>query len=582
MAATFRRIALSRYLPLALLYLPLACVGEVGLTNGAPGSPGGPSGPGGPAGPGGGPAVPGSPSAPGGKGPGGTTPGGPTSAECGRLNVGASPLRRLSHVEYNNAVADLLGDKSQPANAFPEDSQDGFFRNTASGQSVPPLLAEGYLNTAAQLAGRANVRTLAGCDFAAAGCVTDFIQKFGRRAFRRPLKQDEAQRLLQLYDNARTKSDVETGVRAVVAGVLVSPQFLYHFEEGAQDSGTPGVKKLAPFEVASRLGSLLWASIPDNELLDAAGSGKLATKEQVLAQADRMLKDPRARAATNVFYEQWFGVHELEHASKDAQLYPQFTPELMQSMREETVRFVNNVVWDGDGKLATMLSAPFSIIDARLAALYGVPAPGGQGFQQVMMKPGERAGIVTQASFLAGYSPAVETSPFKRGAWVRTRMLCHELPVPPNEVPPLPDPKDGVSNRQRAQDHTKEASCAACHKLIDGIGLGLEQYDVLGRVRTTDRGMPLDISGEVTDTRDINARFNGGAELARLLARSEQVRDCAPTQWLRYALARADAAEDACSLDQLKRSFATSGGSLRDMLLAVTQTDAFLHYRRPE
>jgi len=209
----------------------------------------------------------------------------------------------MSHVEYNNAVADLLGDKSQPANAFPEDSQDGLFKNSASGQSVPPLLAEGYLNTAVQLAGRANVRELAGCDFAAAGCVTDFIQRFSRRAFRRPLKQDEGQRLQQVYDNARTKADVETGVRAVVAAVLVAPQFLYHFEEGGQDSGTAGIKKLAPFEVASRLGSLLWASLPDNELLDAAGSGKLATKEQVLAQAERMLKDPRARAATNVFYE---------------------------------------------------------------------------------------------------------------------------------------------------------------------------------------------------------------------------------------------------------------------------------------
>ena len=139
------------------------------------------------------------------------------------------------------------------------------------------------------------------------------------------------------------------------------------------------MKRLAPFEVAARLGSLLWASLPDNELLDAAAAGRLATKEQVAAQADRMLKDPRARAATNVFYEQWFGLNELEHANKDAQLFPQFTPEMKDAMREETIRFVNHVVWEADGKLATMLSAPFSFIDARLAALYGVPAPAGRG-----------------------------------------------------------------------------------------------------------------------------------------------------------------------------------------------------------
>jgi hypothetical protein len=342
------------------------------------------------------------------------------------------------------------------------------------------------------------------------------------------------------------------------------------------------VKKLAPFEVAARLGSLLWASVPDNELLDAAAAGKLATKEQVAAQADRMLKDPRARAATNVFYEQWFGLNELEHANKDAQLFPQFTPEMKQAMHEETVRFVNHVVWEADGKLTTMLTAPFSFIDARLAALYGVPAPGGQGFQRVNLDAGQRAGIITQVGLLAGHSPPVETSPFKRGAWVRTRMLCQDLPVPPNEVPPLPELKQGLSNRQRAEQHVSDPTCRGCHKLIDGIGFGFEQYDVLGRVRTMDNGLPVDTSGEMSETLDINEKFKGGAELAKLLARSEQVRDCAPTQWLRYALARAETEQDSCSLDQVKRAFATSGGNLRDMLLAVTQTDAFLHYRRPE
>jgi hypothetical protein len=578
MAATYRRNALSRYLPLAFLYLPLACVGEVDKGAAGPGAPGSPGGPGGPSGPG---APPG-PSGPGGPaGPGGMQPG-PGANECARLSVGSSPVRRLTHVEYNNAVADLLGDKSQPANGFPQDSQIGLFKNTASVQSVPPLLAEGYLNSAAQLAGRVNVGQLVGCDVAAATCVPDFIQRFARRAYRRPLNADEKQRLQQVFDNAKAKADADTGVRAVVAAVLAAPQFLYFFEVGGQDSGTPGIKKLAPFEVAARLGSLLWASLPDNELLDAAAGGQLSTREQVLAQAQRMVKDPRARAATNVFFEQWFGVNELEHANKDAQLYPQFTPELRDAMREETVRFVNHVIWEADGKLGTLLSAPFSFVDARLAALYGVPAPGGQGYQRVSLNPAERAGILTHASLLAGFSPAVETSPFKRGAWVRTRMLCQELPVPPNEVPALPDPKPGVSNRERALQHTSDPACKSCHTLIDGLGFGLEQYDVLGRVRTTDRGMPLDSSGEVNHTSDIDGKFTGGAELAKLLARSAQVRDCAPVQWLRYALARPDAPEDACSLQQLNRSFAASGGNLKDLLLAVTQTDAFLHYRRPE
>jgi hypothetical protein len=571
MAATSTRKASSFYLP--LLFLPLACVGAVAQ---GPAGPGAPETPGAPGGAPGAPSVPGGPVGPGGMGVGATP------SDCARPTVGSSPVRRLTHVEYNNAVADLLGDRSQPASGFPDDIQVGLFRNTATVQTVPPLLAEGYLNAAAQLAERVNVGTLVGCDASVAGCAADFIQRFGRRAFRRPLKADEGQRLQQVFDNARTKADVETAVRAVVAAVLVAPQFLYFFEAGDQDSATPGIKKLAPFEVASRLGSLLWASLPDSELLDAAAAGQLSTREQVLLQAQRMLKDPRARAATNVFYQQWFGVDELDTANKDAQLFPQFTPELREAMREESVRFVNHVIWEGDSKLATLLSAPFSFVDSRLAALYGVPVPSGPGFQKVSLDPAERAGIVTQASLLTGFSPAVEPSPFKRGAWVRTRILCQELPIPPNEVPELPELKEGVSNRQRAEQHTSAPACNTCHKLIDGLGFGFEQYDVIGRARTMDRGIPVDSSGEVTATSDINGKFNGGAELATLLARSEQVRDCAPTQWLRYALARPEAPEDACSLQQLKRSFAASDGNVRELLLSLTQTDAFLHYRRPE
>jgi hypothetical protein len=523
------------------------------------------------------PGAPGGPKGPDDKG----MPGGPAPAACQAPNVGPSAVRRLTHDEYNNAVAELLGDNSQPADAFPDDGRSGFFKNTATLQSVSPLLAEGYLNSAAQLAQRANVGQLVGCNLSTAACVPDFIQRFGRRAYRRPLKPGEGERLQQVYESVRSKADAETAVRAVVAAVLVAPQFLYHFEVG-QDTATPGIKKLAPFEVAARLGSLLWASLPDNQLLDAAASGQLSTREQVLTQAQRMLKDPRARVATNAFYEQWLGVNELEHANKDAQLFPQFTPELREAMREETVRFVNHVIWEGDGKLATLLSAPYSFVDSRLAALYGVPAPSGQGFQRVSLDPAARAGIITQASLLAGFSGATETSPFKRGAWVRTRFLCQDLPVPPNEVPPLPELKAGVSNRQRAQQHTSNPTCNSCHRLIDGLGFGFEQYDVLGRTRAMDNGQPVDSSGEVSETTDINGKFNGGAELAKMLARSAQVRDCAPTQWLRYALARAEASEDACSLQQLQRAFATSGGSLKDLLLAVTQTDAFLHYRRPE
>ena len=579
MAAINTRKTLSRYLPLTLLVLPIACTGQVSESSGSgagTGSPGSGSDPTG--GPGG---------TPGGRPGGSTDPGGDTPgaapADCSAANVGPAPMRRLTHVEYNNAVADLLGDASQPANAFPEDSREGLFNSTGAVRSVPPLLAEGYLNSAARLAETANVRELVGCEFSAAGCVAGFIERFGRRAFRRPLEPDEVQRLQKVYDGVRAEAgNEETAVRAVVASVLVAPQFLYYLEVGGEDAAAPGIKKLTPFELAARLGSLLWASLPDDQLLDAAAAGQLSTREQVALQAERMLKDPRARGATNVFYGQWFGLNELDHANKDAELFPEFNAELRASMREETERFVNHVVWEGDGKLATLLSAPYSFVDSRLAELYGVSVASEQGFERVSFDPAERAGVVTHASFLSAFSPGDESSPFKRGAWVRTRILCQELPVPPNEVPPLPELEDGVSNRERAKEHTSDPACSSCHKLIDGLGFGFEQYDAIGRLRTMDRGLPVDSSGEVTDTSDIDGTFNGGAELAKILAGSEQVRDCAPTQWMRYALARPVVREDSCSVKQLKESFAASGGNLRELLLALTQTDAFLHYRRPE
>ena len=501
--------------------------------------------------------------------------------DCAFPNVGSSHMRRLTHVEYDNAVSELLGDTSAPASSFPPDTKSGFFNNTATVQTVPGLLAEGYLNTAAQLAQNANIPALLGCDAAAADCVAGFIQSFARRAYRRPLDQTEAQSLQAVYDRVLPEADAETAVRAVVAAVLTAPQFLYYFEGAGPDTVTAGVKQLTQFEIAARLGSLLWSSLPDDALLDAAAAGQLATPEQVGAQAQRMLDDPRARTATNVVYEQWFGLERLEQATKDTELFPEYTDGLRQAMREETRRFVDHVIWEGDATLATLLTAPYSFVNAELAPIYGVNAAG-DTFEQVSLNPAERAGIMTQASFLSGYSSVDESSPFLRGAWLRTRLLCQNLPSPPADVPELPELEEGISNRERAAQHSAAPACGACHSMIDGLGFGFEQYDALGRTRTVDNGVPVDTSGEVTSTTDADGPFNGGVELANRFAQSAQVRDCAPTQWMRYAMARPEAVQDTCSLQQLKDSFAASGGNLKQLVVALTQTDAFLHYRRPD
>jgi hypothetical protein len=229
------------------------------------------------------------------------------------------------------------------------------------------------------------------------------------------------------------------------------------------------------------------------------------------------------------------------------------------------------------------LTASYSFVNADLAALYGVDGPSSAGaFEQVDQDATQRAGILTQASLLTAFASSDESSPVKRGKLVRVRILCQDLPDPPANIPDLPAPAPGVSTRERFAMHTSNPACSGCHGLIDGLGFGLEAYDGMGGFRTQDQGVDVDDSGEITATRDIDGPYMGGPELAQKLASSAEVRDCAPTQWLRFALGRREDDDDTCSLVELQDAFAASGGDLRELLVALTQTDAFLNYKAAE
>ncbi len=520
---------------------------------------------------------------PGGLGNGGST--GSTSLPeltCPTPAMGPSPLRRLTHREYDNAVADLLGDKTGPSSTFPPDTAVGLFDNSAEVQTAPVLLASEYVDAALTLVNAIpNLTTLAGCDFTAAAgttCVQTFIARFGRRAYRRPVTTDETTRLVALFNKAPT--DKPSGMKSVIAAMLVSPNFLFRPEFGSTGSTIPGAQTLTQFEVAGRLASLLWASVPDDTLLDEAQAGRLGTPAQVATQARRMLTDTRARRAVAAFYEQWLGLAMLDVATKDTSVY-QFDDQLRDSMRQETQRFVENVIWSDDGRLSTLLQAPYSFVNAPLATLYGVKGPADAlTYSKVMFdSTQQRFGLLTQASFLAAFARPDSSSPVKRGAWIRKRLLCGDLPDPPNVIPELPEIMDGVSNRDRFAMHVSVPGCAACHKLIDGLGFGLEAYDGVGRYRTMDRGLPVDANGEITSTVDIDGKYNGAQELSAALGRSAQVQNCAPTQWLRYAMARRETADDSCALKAIREGFAASGGNLKELMVTLTQTDAFMNYK---
>jgi hypothetical protein len=578
---------------MACLFVLAACSGAAGAPD-RPAAPGGAVGSTDPLAPGGtgvsgGPGAGGSPGATAGVGGGGVLGGGqhgggaPVVVRCTNRTVGVNPMRRLTHREYGNAVRDLLGDRTQPDAAFAADTQKDLF-DTMANQHVATLLADQYLDAAQDLAeGVTDVKALAGCDPAAnATCARDFIKRFGRRAFRRPLTDQELTRLTALYDSTRMASDAPTGVRAMLAAVLASPYFLFRPEFGAGASTLPSALKTSPFEISARLSFLLWASVPDDTLLDAAAAGQLASKEQVASQARRMLADTRAREGMRGFYEQWIGIALLSTTTKDAATYPSYNDALRDAMLEETRRFIDHVLWQDDAKLSTLLTAPYGFVNAALAKVYGVRGPSDGSFGKVDFDPTQRSGLLTQASLLTAYASTNTSSPVKRGKWVRTRMLCHDLPEPPASVPPLPPPKQGVSTRERFAMHTSSAACSGCHTLIDGLGFGLERYDGIGAIRTMDLGVAVDARGEVTHTMDIDGAYEGGPELAALLADSEQVQNCAPTQWLRYSLGRRELADDTCSLAELQDTFRSQGGDLKQLMVALAQSDALLNYRKPD
>jgi hypothetical protein len=508
--------------------------------------------------------------------------GGPS---CTVPSPGLAPLRRLTQSEYNNTVRDLLGDPTRPADAFPPDQQVGDFTNTAVALTVPPLLAQAYQSAAEQLAGVAvkNLSTLVPCDPTKTGedaCAQQFVAAFGKRAYRRPLTPQELDGLFALYQTNRSGADFANGIQAIVEAILQSASFLYRIEFGDVAQPMGRAVPLTSYEMASRLSYFLWGSMPDGVLFAAADAGQFATKEQLAAQARRMLKDPRARPAVQQFYTEWLTLDRVAGAVKDPTTYPQFTATLQSAMQKETLAFIDWVIWQSDARMQTMLTAPVSFLNAELATLYGVTGVTGTALQQVKLDPTQRAGLLTQPALMTVLGKPDRSSPVVRGKFVRERILCQTVSPPPaNIVITPPHVTPGVSTRQTFSEHDKVPACKGCHALMDPIGFGFENFDGIGKWRTVDQGQPVDASGTLSSS-DVDGPFHGVVELANKLAQSQEASDCVVTEWFRYAFARGETPDDACTMASLKRAFASASFDIRELLVGVTQTDAFRY--RPE
>jgi hypothetical protein len=508
------------------------------------------------------------------------------------LEPGPTVIRRLNRVEFDNTVLDLfgatlLGNLVNPAKDFPPEEVELGFDNNGRALTVTPRLAEDFMKAAEAISRRVTEQlpTLLNCDPAVTGeavCARQFAQSFGVKAWRRPLAAAELTRLMGVYNTARASSPFAASIQRMIEVFLQSPRFLYRVELGVSESGTRALK-LDSWEVASRLSYLLWESMPDAALIAAARAGELTTRDQVSAQARRMLKDPRNRHRRMVsrFHSQWLGLEDLDSVEKDPTLFPEFAATLP-LLRQESEIYFDRMIWEENANLRTLLTSPTTYLSSGLAAFYGVGGPSTSAFERVTLDPSRRAGFLTQGGLLALNSNPNQTNPVRRGLLIREQLLCNRPPPPPDNVDiKPPDPSPELTTRERFAEHRSNALCAGCHALMDPLGLPFEHFDAVGKWQDIEAGKPIDATGEIKGT-DVDGPVNGAVELVARLAESRQVRRCAMVQWFRFSHGRAETEAEACNLEKLEKAFVASSLSIPELLVAITQTDAFLYRPAPE
>jgi hypothetical protein len=541
-----------------------------GAANGGPGS-GGPGRSGG-AGTGAGP----------GSNPGS---GGAGSVDDGLFAPASAALRRLSAAQYQNVVRELLGPVELTVVLEPDTVLNGFVEIAAARATISPSAMEKYEAAAFELATQALAatrrETLVGCTPAGvtdATCTRDFITRFGRRAFRRPLSDEEITRYATIAEDAATTlNDFYAGIEFAVAGILQSPHFLFRVEIGEPDPGDDTRLRYGNYEMASRLSFLFWNTMPDDTLLDAAEAGELVDAAGLTAQLDRLIDDPRTRAAMNNFHGERLGIESLAAITKDAELYPDMSEALGTAMREDILRTLDYLMFETDADYRDVFDTRVAFVDGELAELYGVAAPASGTERAELPADGLRLGLLGKAGLLAFNAHVRNTSPTLRGKFVRERVLCQSIPAPPNDVStviPEPNP-DAPTMRDRLEAHRSVARCAGCHALMDPIGLAFENFDAIGAYRETDNGHAIDTSGDID-----GMAFGDPRELATLLRDLPTASECLVRQLYRYAVAHVETGGEAPVIRQLAASFDAGGRSFPALLRAVVQSDGFRYAAR--
>jgi hypothetical protein len=404
-------------------------------------------------------------------------------------------------------------------------------------------------------------------------CAREIFKRFASRAYRRPATTQEVDRLMQLF--ALAKGDGEKFERCIQLGVeamLVSPNFLFRVEQepGANDPG--GIRILNEYELATRLSYFLWSSQPDGDLFHLAFTGKL--RENLDAQVQRMLKDPKSDALVQNFAGQWLQLRSLDVITPDPKRFPQWDKELREAMRKETESFFAYIVRE-DRSVMEFIDSDYTFVNERLAKHYGLTGVAGAEFQKVSIPADQRGGLLGQASILTVTSNPNRTSPVKRGKWVLENLLAAPPPPAPPNVPALEETRrrdENGSLRQRLEQHRANPACASCHKLMDPLGFGLENYDAIGAWRTEDGKSAIDSTGILPS----GDEFKGVRDLRTVLKkRDNEFRLCLAEKLMTYALGRGLELDDQCTLRAIADDLSRHENKFSALVLAIVHSDQF-------
>ena len=502
-------------------------------------------------------------------------------ASCGgrepNSTAAAPQLRRLNETQYRNAIADIFGGDVTVAGRFEPELRSGGLLALGAGQvAVSPAGLEQYdaiaRNIAQQVVDDKHRAALVPCQPAAtvdATCARKFFAHYSRLLLRRPVSVQELDRMASAASASAEKlGDFHAGVAATLATLLVEPEFLFRVEASGADAN-----RLDAFGQAARLSFLLWNTTPDAALLDAAEQGELNNAEGRARQVARLLASPRVESGVRAFFTDFLAFDAFDGLSKDPVIYPAFTRKLADEAKEQTLRGIVDQLLVRHGDYRDLFTTRRSYLTPALGQVYAVPVAS-RDWQLFEFVPEEgRAGLLTEFSFTALHSHPGRSSATLRGKAIRELLLCQPVPAPPNNVDFSVVQDTSNPNFKTARDrltaHRNDPTCAGCHKVIDPIGLALEQFDGLGQYRETENGAPIDVSGELD-----GKNFKDAAGLGQALRDHPAAARCVVESLWRYAVGRPTAPGEQAYVGWLEQRFAADGYRFPELLARIAGSEA--------